>query len=142
NRCMNSSKCISRQRLCDDKNDCSYKDDENCPLINETCSTLTSETLFKCTTKDKCISSQLVRDGKCDCGNDDYGLCPDEDTDDYSIRKYISFPIICDGFTELELIMIDGKVETDETECDYWQCNNTYTRCDGFWNCFNGADEV
>ncbi|CAF1360066.1 unnamed protein product [Adineta steineri] len=141
-RCMNSSKCISRQRLCDGKNDCSYKDDENCPLINETCSTLTSETLFKCTAKDKCISSQLVRDGKCDCGIDDYGLCPDEDIDDYSIRKYISFPIICDGFTELEPIMIDGKNETDETECEYWQCNNTYTRCDGFWNCLNGADEV
>ena len=32
--------------------------------------------------------------------------------------------------------------DTDETECDYWPCNNTYTRCDGFWNCFDGADEV
>jgi hypothetical protein len=22
-----------------------------------------------------------------------------------------------------------------------WQCNNQYTRCDGIWNCRNGADE-
>ncbi|CAF1281628.1 unnamed protein product [Rotaria sordida] len=39
-------------------------------------------------------------------------------------------------------VTINGRNETDETEYEYWQCNITYTRCDGFWNCFNGADEV
>ncbi|CAF4020587.1 unnamed protein product, partial [Rotaria sp. Silwood1] len=58
------------------------------------------------------------------------------------IRKHITFPTICDDFIELAPININGQNETDETECQYWQCNNTYTRCDGFWNCFNGADEV
>jgi hypothetical protein len=58
------------------------------------------------------------------------------------IRKHISFSTICDGFTELMPVIIDGQNETDETECEYWQCDNTYTRCDGFWNCLNGADEV
>ncbi|CAF3547870.1 unnamed protein product [Rotaria sp. Silwood1] len=37
---------------------------------------------------------------------------------------------------------IDGRDETDENECEYWPCNNTYTRCDGLWSCKDGADEV
>ncbi|CAF3941186.1 unnamed protein product, partial [Rotaria sp. Silwood2] len=49
---------------------------------------------------------------------------------------------ICDGFTELLPVNIDGLNETDETECEQWLCNNTYTHCDGIWNCFDGADEV
>ena len=35
------------------------------------------------------------------------------------IRKHISFPTICDGFTELLPININGRNETDETECEY-----------------------
>ncbi|CAF5161279.1 unnamed protein product, partial [Rotaria sp. Silwood1] len=31
---------------------------------------------------------------------------------------------------------------TDETNCEQWPCNNTYTRCDDFWSCLDGADEV
>jgi hypothetical protein len=54
----------------------------------------------------------------------------------------ISFPGICDGYTELPPNLIDGRNETDETECDDYPCNNTYTRCDGIWNCLDGADEV
>ena len=140
--CINSSKCISKYRLCDGKNDCDYKDDEYCPLIDGTCSTFGSGIFFKCTTNNVCISSRLVGDGECDCKLDEYGFCDDEHPKRHYIRKHISFPTICDGFTELIPLTIDGRNETDETECDYWQCNNTYTRCDGFWNCFDGADEV
>jgi hypothetical protein len=49
---------------------------------------------------------------------------------------------MCDGFTELLPIMIEGRNETDETECDYFSCNNIYTRCDRVWNCPDGVDEV
>ncbi|CAF1509173.1 unnamed protein product, partial [Rotaria sordida] len=98
--------------------------------------------LFKCTTTNICISPALVKDEWCQCGLDQYTFCDDEDLNDLYIRKHISFGTICDGFTELIPVTIDGRSETDETECEYWQCNNTYTRCDGFWNCFNGADEV
>ncbi|CAF2836494.1 unnamed protein product [Rotaria sp. Silwood2] len=84
----------------------------------------------------------FVENCECQCGTNEYDLCDDEDMNLHYTRYHISFPTICDGFTELIPINIDGKNETDETECEYWQCNNIYTRCDGFWNCFDGADEV
>ncbi|CAF3755523.1 unnamed protein product [Rotaria sp. Silwood1] len=61
---------------------------------------------------------------------------------DLYARKNISFQTICDGFTELIPIIIEGQNETDETECGQWSCNNIYTRCDGLWNCPHGEDEV
>ena len=36
----------------------------------------------------------------------------------------------------------NNRNETDETNCENWICNNTYSRCDGFWFCPNGANEV
>ncbi|CAF3364628.1 unnamed protein product, partial [Rotaria sp. Silwood2] len=32
--------------------------------------------------------------------------------------------------------------ETDETNCDEWPCETPYTRCDGFWQCADGRDEL
>ena len=46
---------------------------------------------------------------------------------------------MCDGFTELSS---DAQNNTDETDCEYWSCTNTYTRCDYIWNCINGEDEL
>ncbi|CAF3340092.1 unnamed protein product [Rotaria sp. Silwood1] len=97
---------------------------------------------FKCSTRDLCIPPALVENGWCDCGYNEYGFCDDENLNVNYFKTHISFPTICDGFTELMPVTIDGRNETDETESEYWQCNNTYTRCDGFWNCCNGADEV
>ncbi|CAF4360464.1 unnamed protein product, partial [Adineta steineri] len=31
--------------------------------------------------------------------------------------------------------------EQNETECEYWACNNLHTRCNCFWNCDDGTDE-
>ncbi|CAF4638570.1 unnamed protein product, partial [Rotaria socialis] len=36
---------------------------------------------------------------------------------------------------------INGQNHSDETDCEDWQCNNIYTRCDGFWSCPHGEDE-
>ena len=50
--------------------------------------------------------------------------------------KYpLSFPILCNGFVQYS--MIDGVNYTDEMDCEYWPCNNIYTRCDDFgtWHC-------
>ncbi|CAF4819880.1 unnamed protein product, partial [Rotaria sp. Silwood2] len=58
------------------------------------------------------------------------------------IEKHIYFQTICDGKKDLLPIFIDGQNETDETECDSWLCYNTYSRCDQYWLCKNGADEV
>ncbi|CAF4510148.1 unnamed protein product, partial [Rotaria sp. Silwood2] len=59
-------------------------------------------------------------------------------------NRRLYFQTVCDGVIDLLLfpILINGQKHTDETECDMWQCNNSYTRCDGNWNCFNGAGEV
>ncbi|CAF0926861.1 unnamed protein product [Adineta steineri] len=141
-KCLNSSKCISKNLLCNKINDCDYKDDEQCSSIENSCSNFGIYRFIRCTTQDRCISTTLENDGICDCGFNEYGLCDDEDSDDYHIKNHISFSTICDGFIELISVEIDQRNETDETECDYWRCNNTYTRCDGFWNCLNGADEV
>ncbi|CAF3548055.1 unnamed protein product [Rotaria sp. Silwood1] len=141
-KCINSSKCISKQRLCDTITDCDYNDDEECIQINGSCLLFGLGDLFKCTIKNICISPALVDDRWCHCGYDQYGFCDDEELNIHYIRKHISFTTICDGFTELIPVTINERSETDETECEYWKCNNTYTRCNGFWNCFNGADEV
>ncbi|CAF1355312.1 unnamed protein product [Adineta steineri] len=142
-KCLNSSKCISKNLLCNGINDCDYKDDEQCSLIDHSCLNLESPNLRRCTTQDRCISTTLFDDGICDCGFNEYGICDDEtDTDKYHSRNHISFSTICDGFIELIPVEIDERNETDETECEDWKCNNSYTRCDGFWNCLNGADEI
>lgn len=48
---------------------------------------------------------------------------------------------ICDGIQHLNMIIIDNMNITDESECEYWPCNNVYTRCDGIVNCRDGSDE-
>ncbi|CAF1391740.1 unnamed protein product [Adineta steineri] len=141
-KCLNSSKCISKNLRCNKINDCDYKDDEQCSSIDRSCLNSTLNHLIQCTTQDRCISPTLIDNGICDCGFNEYGLCDEEDASKHKIRKHISFPTICDGFIELIRVEIDERNETDETECEHWICNNTYTRCDGFWNCLNGADEV
>ena len=156
-RCRNSTKCISIHRLCDRMSDCDYHDDEDCSLINGICSPIDSDILYKCPLNNVCISRSRISDGTCDCRveystnceDEIAGSCPENKFQSCNVhimnnivRKIITFSTICDGFSELSPIIIDGMNHTDETECELWQCNNTYTRCDGFWNCLNGADEV
>ncbi|CAF1503439.1 unnamed protein product [Adineta ricciae] len=146
-RCLNSSKCIAKIRIFDQFEDCDYGDDENMQkniLIHEICLTERSLTHFICPNTNKCISRKLLRDSKCDCGylDAEQFICPDEDIIMKSIREIISFPTICNGFNDLNPILIDGQNYTDETECNQWMCNNAYTRCNGYWDCYDGADEV
>ena len=156
-RCKNSSKCISKYQICDFILDCPYSDDEQCRLINGTCSSIQSNLLFQCTEAQRCISASLFGNQNCDCRYSSTTACEDEPFtlcdlsniqtchevhQESYIYHYISFMTICDGFQELLPILINETYHSDETECEYWKCNNTYTRCDGFWNCFNGADEI
>ncbi|CAF4370897.1 unnamed protein product [Rotaria sp. Silwood2] len=115
--CSNSLKCISTHRLMNGVNDCPNSDDENKISINYTVST---EEIINTDEVDDEETKMKIR---------------------YA-RKHISFQIICDGFTELLPIAINGQNETDETECEQWSCNNIYTHCNGLWNCLNGADEI
>ncbi|CAF0987272.1 unnamed protein product, partial [Rotaria sordida] len=130
-----SSICLDWTEICDGIIDCQDgTDEEFCwQLQFNEC----EANEFQCTN-----GQSLVGDSWCHCGFVQYNACEDEDLNIHYIRTHISFTTICDSFTELIPVTINGRNETDETECEYWICNNTYTRCDGFWNCFNGADEV
>ena len=135
--CENSSKCISKQRLLDGIQDCPSNDDET---FNESCSLNDIHQRFKCSSDDdeKCFASLVFQNGKENCKDG-------EDEGDQQIKfrkKRIQFQTICDGKIDLLPLLINGTNQTDETECEHWLCNNTYSRCDTFWLCKNGADEI
>jgi hypothetical protein len=140
--CKNSSKCIPKLYVGDGIPDCAYNDDEEQATFDELCMTDQSNLFFKCQTTNRCIRRDQVEDYRCDCPVDEYDLCDDENLRLNEIRRTITFSNICNGFVDLLPVMIDGQIETDETNCEYWPCNNTYTRCDGYWNCLDGSDEI
>jgi hypothetical protein len=135
--CENSTKCITKSRLLDGIQDCPFNDDET---YNQSCSLNDSHQRFKCRNErnERCFTLLAMRNGKKECtyGEDEYDYL------DTFIRTHISFPTICDGIAHLLPLSIDGQNETDETRCESWECNNTYTRCDDIWHCKNGADEI
>jgi hypothetical protein len=114
-----------------------HGDDES---YTESCSLKNFNHRFKCDQgkNAKCLARSCVLDGLADCldGSDENEQLTQ------SLETTITFQTMCDGFTDLLPIMIDGRNETDETECNHFSCNNTYTRCDSFWNCPDGADEI
>ncbi|CAF1198896.1 unnamed protein product [Adineta steineri] len=141
--CINSSKCISFHRLINGVTDCPYNDDEN--IYEDTNPKLFAQVkhkYYKCHVTNKYISQMALFNNDCDCEYDDYGFCEDLDKYGNFTRRTISFQTICDGFQELYPITIDGKNETDETECEQWECDNIYTHCDKIWNCLDGKDEI
>jgi hypothetical protein len=141
--CINSSKCISIYRLNDGIQDCYYNDDEEqLTIFNQIYTLQHFSSFFECTKTYKYDSYHPVKNGQCDYSHYDNSFYEDENLDIHYIRNHISFQTICDGFTELLPITIDGQNHTDETECEQWPCNNTYTHCDGIWHCLNGADEI
>ncbi|UJR07374.1 hypothetical protein I4U23_011660 [Adineta vaga] len=115
--CINSSKCIPIKYRNDGNENCPFGDDED---------TRGPDSIYvfheHFYTNDICInvSSQVS----------EYDYCN------------ITFQILCDGYIAFHSVIINGQSETDETECKQWECDNVYTRCNGFWNCFNGADEL
>jgi len=122
--CENSSKIISKHRIHDQQRDCCFNDDENSSL---SCS-INDKYRINCPNEDLCLSSlQSIED------------CPDYEA--YNDQQ-ISFESFCNGFEEYLFEDADnGQIQTDETNCDYWPCNNLYSRCDGHWLCPQGEDE-
>ncbi|CAF0982244.1 unnamed protein product [Adineta ricciae] len=115
------------------------------PIINFPLHQCNTSNFYQCRNSSKCISFHRLNDGKSDCiYNDDEGDYREDPDDSYQnyTRRTISFQTMCDGFEELYPLEIDNENHTDETECQLWECNNIYTRCDGIWNCRNGKDEI
>ena len=85
---------------------------------------------FKCSNNvhEKCFASIGIRDRKKDCINDEDERIQEEEL----VQTHISCQTICHGKTELLPVLFGEQNETDETECEHWLCNNTYTRCDRF----------
>ncbi|CAF4400089.1 unnamed protein product [Rotaria sp. Silwood2] len=138
--------CLDWSEICDGKIDCmdGGYDEEYCwQLEINDC----EDDEYRCS-NGQCIPYAFFRDDSLtpDCldGSDEVSKFRDErDNCDKSGPTFACEDVIvCDGFNELIPVVIDGRNETDETECEQWQCNNTYTRCGGFWNCVNGADEI
>ena len=145
--CVNSSKCIAKNRIFDTRRDCDYNDDEKMSqhvFINDVYLNEIPQMHFKCSTINMYISQKLLRDARCHCEDVKYDIfyCDDEDVVSKDIREIISFPTICNSFNDLNPLLIDGQHHTDETECNQWLCNNIYSHCDGYWDCFNGVDEI
>lgn len=133
--CAHTKKCISNRRLVDGIIDCVEGDDET---FAESCSLIDATERFRCPDEKKCISLRMINDGYVDCKRRDDELHPHKRLG----QSRVMFPTICDGFQDLQPILIDGRNETDETDCEKWLCDNVYTRCNGIWNCKNGIDEI
>ncbi|UJR17048.1 hypothetical protein I4U23_003945 [Adineta vaga] len=113
-RCKNTSKYISKHRIVDNIVDCHLEDDE----------------------RDFELSCSLDDPYRFGCSNRPLSAHTEGKNSDN-----ILFNQICNGMIDLTPQSIDGRLQTDETKCDYWPCNTIYTRCNGVWDCPNGEDE-
>ena len=132
--CIHSNKCISKHRILDAIRDCPFGDDEE---YEQSCSLSKHKYRFQCiyNKTTKCISPILFDHEEYDCLTPVNKIHGVPDVESTSANLPISFQTLCDGFQDRNpLITGDKQLETDETHCDnnIWQCNNTYTHCDGY----------
>ena len=125
--CPDTSKCISKRRLLDGIVDCYGGADETYVDSYQ----LNDKHRFRCTSENKYILSILVQDDIKHCRGGEDELEPHENT-----LYYLN---LCNEYTHMAPVFVDGQNETDESNCDEWPCDNPYTRCDGMWTCPNGA---
>ena len=132
--CTTTNKYIAKTRLLDGVNDCRHKDDEN---FTDSCSLRPINGRFTCDEhpSTQCFSPLMShRDGfKCLRSNFDRSQ---------TFSEPINFQTLCDGFEDRVPMFIDGRNQTDETDCAQVPCNTTYTHCNHYWNCPNGLDEL
>ncbi|CAF1084363.1 unnamed protein product [Adineta steineri] len=131
--CNESKKCIPNYRVGDGASDCIWREDESF----NTCQWNDSNR-FKCESdSNKCLSSVALGNGLADC--------PSTEDELFSYTQNLiiltPFPELCNHYNNRKIYPLE-LTETDETNCDWWPCNNPYTKCDKYWNCPNGADEL
>ena len=132
--CPYSNKYISKHRLVDSIGDCSAREDET---YDRSCD-LDTKYRFKCLSTRRCYPPTVVNDMVLTCDDNN-----DENSDAYSKDKNrITFQTLCNRFIDVAPSMIDGRRQSDETDCEHWKCDNVYSRNDGMWTCPNGEDEL
>ena len=134
--CDHYSQCLSTVRLRDGVINCPLGDDET---AMNTCSfNETNKRTFRCDGQDWCLLPLAVNNGEIDCldGEDEMG--PNQ----FYLQRNLLFKFLCDGIQDMLPIIVDGQNMTDETECEQWPCNNSYTFCNSVWNCPKGEDEL
>ena len=125
--CEQSERYISKHRLIDGRRDCNYEEDE---IYNDSCS-LNDSQRFPCPLEKRCLSPIGIGLNPPNCkGNEDKKI---------KINASSAFPRLCNMFNDA--VIAEGN-DTDETNCDWWPCSNPYTRCDTFYHCANGIDEL
>ena len=122
--CQNSSKYISKYQLIDGISDCALNDDEE---VSELRCSLNHPYRFQCLNDTNCPSISLLRN-----------ICQLHRQKNFN---QILFYEICDRAIDWPWMILNERNHSDETDCEYWPCNNVYTRCDGFWSCTYGDDE-
>ncbi|CAF4904298.1 unnamed protein product, partial [Rotaria socialis] len=113
--------------------DCLYYDDEYFNACH-----LNDSNRFICTSDpNKCILPVAIGNGENDChlGEDELH------TYTFDLVRLVRFAVLCNGVYNYKASSLNFP-ETDETNCELWPCNNPYTRCDEFWHCSNGIDEL
>jgi hypothetical protein len=131
--CNQSLKCIPYHRVGDGMVDCYYGEDESFDACQ-----LNDSNRFICESDPtKCLSPVAIGNGFRDCpsGEDEVFAYTN------NLMKLIPFPVLCDNDYNYNMFSLIEK-ETDESNCEWWPCNNPYTYCDEIWNCANGADEL
>ena len=124
--------CLDWSEICDGKVDCLNGgiDENDCWQIEiHQC----EFDEYRCM-NGQCISQSFLRDNTdvFDCADKTDGLLLTQGGSAYACNRKPAL-VNCDDL----IIEIDGKNETDETECD-----NVYTYCNNEWNCPNGRDEL
>ena len=131
--CEHSLKCILSDRVSDGTADCLFREDEQF----DACQWNDSKR-FSCESDPGiCLLPVAMGNGLPDCpqGEDEiYSYTRD-------LVRLLPFSMLCNNQDDNELLRFDRE-ETDETHCEGWPCVNPYTRCDGYWHCANGIDEL
>ncbi|CAF4331018.1 unnamed protein product, partial [Adineta steineri] len=102
-----------------------HREDENYKdscLLNDT-------QRFNCTSEDKCLSP---------IGFDYYVPGCKHGEHKKPKSEVPTFPILCTSRKDAQI----EDYEAIETNCEWWPCNNPYTRCDKYFHCANGIDEL
>ncbi|CAF3318798.1 unnamed protein product [Rotaria sp. Silwood2] len=131
--CNRSLKCVPYHRVSDGINDCFFDEDEQ----SDACLFNDSNRFICKSEPKKCLSPVAVGSGHYQCS-----LAEDE------IYIYISnvfellpFPDLCNKNIYRDPIL-SFATEASNANCEWWPCDNPYTRCNKKWDCSNGADEL